>query len=192
MSDEAAELSALLGRLALRDRQALTTLYQATSHRLLAVADRLLRDRGAAEDVLQEVFIQLWSRAGQYPAVHAHPMAWLTATVRNRSIDVLRRKRPETPLQWRDADGEEHQHEVADERPGALEQLMAAQTDDQLGRCLGRLEEAPRQAVVLAYYEGLTHADLAQRLGHPLGTVKAWVRRSLLRLKLCMESGALA
>lgn len=188
MNDEAATaaLSALISRIALQDRKALTELYQLTSHRLLAVADRMLRDRAAAEDVLQEVFINLWKRAGQYPAVQSQPMAWLTAMVRNRAIDVLRRKRPEVPLQWQDAEGEEHQHDVADNSHGPLDRLLAFEADSRMGQCMERLEATPRLAVMLAYYEGLTHVDIAQRLGHPLGTIKAWVRRSLLRLKDCI------
>ncbi len=192
MSDEIATLSALLSRIALQDRKALTELYNATSARLLAVADRMLRDRAAAEDVLQEVFVNLWTRAGQYPAVQTQPMAWLTAMVRNRTIDTMRRKRPEVPLQYQDADGEERQHDVADDSATPLEQLLAVESDQRLGQCMERLDAAPRQVVMLAYYEGLTHVDLAARLGHPLGTIKAWVRRSLLRLKDCMAGAQLA
>ena len=159
------DLNSLLSRIALQDRRALRDLYDATAGRLLAVADRLLRDRAAAEDVLQEVYVTVWTRAAQYPAVHSNPMAWLTSMVRNRAIDQLRRNRPEVPLQWQDADGREHRHDVADD---------------------SGLDAEPRRDVMLAYYEGLTHADLALRLGRPLGTVKAWVRRSLMHLKDCL------
>jgi RNA polymerase sigma-70 factor (ECF subfamily) len=183
-------LNDLLHRVALQDRNALRELYDATASRLLAVAHRMLDDRGAAEDVLQDVFVTLWARAGRYPAVHTHPMAWLTAMVRNRSIDVIRKRRPETPLEWQDTDGEVRSHDVADPTGSPLERLLATQADDRLGDCIARLEAEPRHAVMLAYYEGLTHADLAQRLAKPLGTVKAWVRRSLLRLKDCLGEAA--
>jgi RNA polymerase sigma-70 factor (ECF subfamily) len=179
-------LDQLLSRIALQDRQALRELYDRTASRLLAVAHQVLRDQATAEDVLQEVYVTVWSRAASYPAVHSHPMAWLTAMVRNRAIDLLRKSRPEVPLQWQDDDGEEHQHDVADESGTPMSQLMAAQSDDRLGHCIGQLEAEPRLAVMLAYYEGLTHADLAVRLSKPLGTIKAWVRRSLMRLKDCM------
>lgn len=192
MFEDSAQIGVLLSRIALKDQKALTALYSATSSRLLAVADRMMRDRAAAEDVLQEVFVNLWNRAGQYPAVHSQPMAWLTAMVRNRAIDVLRRKRPEVPLQWQDADGEEHQYDVADESATPLEQMLAVESDQRLGECMQQLDAAPRQVVMLAYYEGLTHVDLAERLGHPLGTIKAWVRRSLLRLKDCIGGAQLA
>ncbi|HZE92498.1 MAG TPA: sigma-70 family RNA polymerase sigma factor [Rhizobacter sp.] len=188
--DTTQPLNDLISRVALHDRQALRELYDETASRLLAVAQRMLRDRAAAEDVLQDVFITVWSRAGQYPAVHTHPMAWLTSMVRNRAIDLMRRSRPEVPLQWQDADGEEHHHDVADPSGTPMERLLAAQSDEKLSQCIGLLDAEPRLAVMLAYYEGLTHADLAQRLARPLGTIKAWVRRSLLRLKDCLGEPA--
>ncbi len=114
-------------------------------------------------------------------------MAWLTATVRNRAIDALRQRRPDIPLHWQDADGEERIFDVPDDNtPSPPEQLQAAQCDQQLTDCLQQLEPEPRNAVQLAYFEGLTHAELAERLAKPLGTIKAWVRRSLDRLRLCM------
>jgi RNA polymerase sigma-70 factor (ECF subfamily) len=186
MTPTATALDDLLGRIALQDRRALRALYDATVDRLLAVAARLLGDRAAAEDVVQEVFVTVWTRAGQLPELRAHPMAWLTAMVRNRAIDQLRRHRPEVPLQWQGEDGEEHAYDAPDESGGPLDRLLAAQSDQRLGECMGHLDDEPRQAVLLAYYEGLTQAELAARLGKPLGTVKAWVRRSLARLKDCI------
>jgi RNA polymerase sigma-70 factor (ECF subfamily) len=184
--DNAISLNDLISRVALQDRKALRELYDETAGRLLAVAHRMLRDRAAAEDVLQDVFVTVWSRAGQYPAVHSQPMAWLTSMVRNRAIDLMRRSRPEVPLQWQDAEGEEHHHDVADPSGTPMERLLAAQSEEKLSECIGRLDAEPRLAVMLAYYEGLTQADLAQRLSKPLGTIKAWVRRSLQRLKDCL------
>ena len=102
-------LHALLGRVALQDRAALHELYKASAGRLLAVAYRILNDRGAAEDVLQDTFLTVWTRAPQFPALRTSPLAWLTSIARNRSIDVLRKRRPETPLSWQDDDGDEHQ-----------------------------------------------------------------------------------
>jgi RNA polymerase sigma-70 factor (ECF subfamily) len=186
LTSSSSSLDLLLVRVAAQDQSALRELYNATAPRLMAVATRLLRDHAAAEDVLQDVFVTLWRRADRAPAAHTHPMAWLTAMVRNRAIDLMRRARPEVPLQWEDADGVEHHHDMADENSTPTALLDAAQSDARLGDCIGQLEDEPRQAVLLAYYEGLTHADLAQRLGRPLGTVKAWVRRSLTRLKDCL------
>jgi RNA polymerase sigma-70 factor (ECF subfamily) len=184
-------LTGVLARIARQERQALRELYDATAGQLLAVAQRVLNDRAAAEDVLQDVFVGVWHKATQLPELRSHPMAWLTATVRNRAIDHLRKRRPDISLHWHDADGEERSFDVADENtPTPPEQLQALQCDHQLDDCLQQLEAEPRQAVVLAYFEGLTHAELAQRLAKPLGTVKAWVRRSLDRLRLCMGEPA--
>lgn len=183
-------LDDLLSRIAMQDRRALRSLYEASVERLLAVATRLLDDRGAAEDVVQDVFITVWTRAAQLPELRAHPMAWLTAMVRNRAIDVLRRKRPEVPMHWHGSDGEEHQYDAPDASGSPLERLIEAQSDDQLGACLGALDDEPRQAILLAYFEGLTHVELARRLGRPLGTVKAWVRRSLGQLRECLGEPA--
>ena len=187
LSQQPTQLNSLLALIAQQDRAALRALYDATAGALLAVAHRVLNDRAAAEDVLQEVFVGVWRKAAQLPELRSHPMAWLTATVRNRAIDALRQRRPDIPLHWQDADGEERSFDVPDENtPSPPEQLQAAQCDQQLTDCLQQLEPEPRHAVQLAYFEGLTHAELAERLAKPLGTIKAWVRRSLDRLRLCM------
>jgi RNA polymerase sigma-70 factor, ECF subfamily len=185
MIDEAT-LQQCLSRVALQDRAALRDLYQAASGRLMAIAFRMLGDRGAAEDVVQDTFITVWTRAAQFPTLRTSPMAWLTAIARNRAIDLLRRRRPEQPLHWQDSDGQEQHVDVADESGSPLDQLLAHQAEGQLGHCMGQIEREPREALALAYYEGLTHDELARRLGRPLGTVKAWIRRSLQRLKECL------
>ncbi len=178
-------LQALLGRVALQDRAALHELYKTTAGRLLAVSYRILND-----DVLQDTFITVWTRAAQFPALRTSPLAWLTSIARNRAIDVLRRRKPETPLTWQDDEGQEHQHDVADGSGSPLDQLLTRQADGRLGHCLEQIEAEPRAALKLAYFDGLTHEQLAERIGRPLGTVKAWVRRSLLRLRDCMGEAA--
>lgn len=185
MTDEAT-LQALLGRVALQDRGALRKLYDATEGRLLAIVVRMLDDRAAAEDVVQDTFVTVWTRAAQFPALRTSPLAWLTTIARHRAIDVLRRHRPETPLAWHDSQGEEHTHDVADESGSPLDHLLERQAEGRLGVCIDHLDAAPRKAVLMAYYEGLTHEELAKRLSKPLGTVKTWIRRSLLHLKDCL------
>jgi RNA polymerase sigma-70 factor (ECF subfamily) len=182
-----AQLQQLLSRVALHDRAALRSLYDATAGRLLAIVQRMLDDRAAAEDVIQDTFITVWSRAAQFPQLRTSPLAWLTTIARHRAIDLMRRRRPETSLTWRDADGHEHQHDIVDETATPLDQLQRRQYEGQLTQCVDRLDDAPRQAVLLAYFEGLTHEQLAARLQRPLGTVKTWVRRSLQQLKACLE-----
>lgn len=188
-ADTSDALEPLIRRVAQRDAQAFRALYDATASRLLAIALRVLNDRGAAEDVLQEVFLGIWNRATSIPEPCRQPLAWLTTMVRNRAIDSMRRRRPEVPLQWQGEDGEEHGYDVVDESAGPPEQMQAVQEDARLGHCLGRIDDEPRRALMLAYYEGLTHVEVAERLARPLGTVKAWVRRSLLSLQACLQAG---
>lgn len=183
-----APLDTLMARVALHDRAALRQLYDATAPRLLAIVQRLLDDRAAAEDVIQDTFVTVWQRAADFPPLRTSPMAWLTTLARNRAIDQLRRRRPETPLAWTDDEGREHHHDLADDSPAPPEQLQARQDETWLARCMARLDDEPRQAVLLAYHEGLTHEELASRLRRPLGTVKSWVRRSLLQLRDCLDA----
>lgn len=177
---------ALIRRVAEHDGAALRALYEATSGRLLAIANKVLDDRAAAEDVLQDVYMGLWHRAERIPQPCLQPLAWLTTLVRHRAIDKARRRRPEVPLQWQDADGETHEVDLPDEGAAPPEQMQQVQEDARLSECVQRLSEEPRQALLLAYYEGLTHGEIAERLQRPLGTVKAWVRRSLLALRDCL------
>jgi RNA polymerase sigma-70 factor (ECF subfamily) len=180
----------LVGRIALRDHAAFKMLFDQAAGRLLAVAARVLQDRAQAEDVVQDVFVKLWNQAVQRTPSQPCSLAWLCVVTRNMAIDHLRKKRPETPLQWVDANGDEQQHDIADEQSSPMEKLLAHEDGARLGSCLGRLEPEPRQAVLFAFYEGLSHLEIAQRMCKPLGTVKAWTRRSLIRLKGCMEACA--
>jgi RNA polymerase sigma-70 factor (ECF subfamily) len=181
-SEELSEqLSSLIGRVARRDRQAFAALYDATAPQLFGMALRIIRRRDLAEEVLQESFVAVWERAGDYSAARGAPLTWLTTIVRHRAIDQLRRN-----------------DSRADDRSAPEETLLtlaageAYRTDrgaelGALQRCLDELEAQPRRAVLLAYAYGLTHEELAARLGAPMGTVKSWVRRSLERLKRCLE-----
>jgi RNA polymerase sigma-70 factor (ECF subfamily) len=183
-------LAGLIARVAERDPVAFRALYEASASRLLAIAQRVLNDAGAAEDVLQEVYLALWNGHSRVPETCRAPLAWLTTLTRNRAIDVARKRRPEVPLQWQGEDGEEHSFDIADDSATPPEQLQGAQEDARLTYCLACIAEEPRQALVLAYYEGLTHVEVAERLTRPLGTVKAWVRRSLLSLQECLQGGS--
>jgi RNA polymerase sigma-70 factor, ECF subfamily len=185
--DERPEVERLLSRIGLRDAVAFKSLYALVSPRLMAVAYRVLQDRALSEDVLQEVFIKVWNESMPRPPGQPKTWAWLCVTTRNRAIDVVRKKRPETPLSWLDDNGDEHFHDVQDDAHSPLANLLAHEDGQRLGQCMERLESEPRQAVLLAFYEGLTHPQIATRMQRPLGTIKAWTRRSMLRLKDCME-----
>ena len=186
--DDRDEVSELLARIGLRDAKAFEALYHRVASRLLAVALRVTQERAAAEDVLQEVFAAIWNRADHAAPGQHRTLAWLCVVTRHRAIDLLRKRRPEEPLHWRDASGEERTHDLPAEDASPMAQLLAQEDDTRLAHCMGTLEPEPRRALLLAFYDGLTHAEIAQRMARPLGTVKAWTRRSLLRLKGCMEA----
>jgi RNA polymerase sigma factor (sigma-70 family) len=190
-ADDPALLSQLMARTALGDRAAFQRLYELTSHRLFAVLLRIQRDRGVAEELLQDVYVAAWKAAGGFDAARAQPMTWLTAIARNRAIDSLRRASAQpktvstTPV---DDDGPPDEG-PADDAPGPAELLDRASHARALGACMERLSPSQRQSVALAFFDGLSHAEVADHLRQPLGTVKSWVRRALQTLKSCLDHG---
>jgi RNA polymerase sigma-70 factor (ECF subfamily) len=183
------DLAALLARVALGDRAAFERVYRATCAHLLGVAFRILNSRERAEDVLQEAFMNVWHGAGGFDASVAGPMTWLINIVRNKAIDALRSGRSERAST--SALDEEAMGVAADEmqQPQALfERSLQAL---RITACMGDLGASQRQALALAYYRGMVHTEIAQALGAPLGTVKAWVRRGLEKLKHCLEAAGL-
>ena len=173
-------LQPFLAAIARGDRAALADLYRLAGARLLGVALHFLKRRDAAEDVLQEVFITVWERAGQYNAERGPAYPWLAMIVRNRSIDRLRQeaRRGEKPLA---SDDETSDVSVVDDVS-----LRGLEAD--IARCLEALAGDPRQAILLAAQYGMTHDEIAQRLDRPLGTVKSWIRRGLTDLRECLEA----
>ena len=181
-AEQNARLAALLAQCALGNQQAFAELYRATSAKLFGVTLRILRREDWAEEVLQESYVNIWNHAGAYAVQKSAPLTWMTSIVRNRSLDWLRRPRFE-------ATGEEYDVAVdawQDEKPGPLESLAAAADGAALARCLEQLEARQRQSIMLAFFHGLSHSELAGHLKQPLGTVKTWVRRGLERLKGCL------
>lgn len=176
-------LPALLAACARRDRAAFAELYRATSAKLYGVALRILRREDWAEEVLQECYVSIWAHAPDYRGALAAPMTWMTSIVRNRCLDWLRRPSAETP----DEDGAVAARTPSPD-PGPLETLERTKDAQALSRCLGLLEAQQRQAIALAFFDGLSHGDIARHLRAPLGTVKTWVRRGLLRLKACLDA----
>jgi RNA polymerase sigma-70 factor, ECF subfamily len=150
---------------------------------LFAVALRILRRRDWAEEVLQESFVSIWRHAEEYSAAKSAAMTWMTSIVRNRALDLLRRPQIE------DSDDYESIVELEPlDAPGPLDALESSHDAARVARCLERLEQRQRQSIVLAFFNGLTHAELAENLKQPLGTVKTWIRRGLQQLKGCLES----
>ena len=174
-------LVALLAASAQGDRSAFEQLYRQTSAKLFGVALRIVRRRDLAEEVLQECYIRIWNRAGDYREGLAAPMTWMASIVRNRTLDWLRRPN----LEVTDVDGEMAAGVAADE-PGPLGALEQSRDGAALARCLAELEAKQRQAILLAFHDGLSHSELAAHLREPLGTVKTWVRRGLAKLKTCL------
>jgi RNA polymerase sigma factor (sigma-70 family) len=189
------ELAALLSRAGLGDRAAFATLYDRTSGHLFAVVLRIQRDRGVAEDLLQEVYVSVWKAAASFDAARSQPLTWLTHIARNRAIDSLRRaqSQPRFESSTRDDDDERPDaiDAVASDEPGPMELLGRAGDARELSSCLERLTPPQRQSVALAFFDGLSHAEVAAHLKEPLGTVKSWVRRALQTLKGCLERGVL-
>lgn len=187
------ELGQLLARAGLGDRAAFARLYQLTSGHLFAVLLRIQRDRALAEDLLQEVYVSVWKAAASFDAARSQPLTWLTHIARNRAIDSLRRvqAQPRTEsLSAVDDDGPEPTDTLPSSDPGPLDLLNQASDQRELAHCMDRLTPPQRQSVALAFYDGLSHAEVAAHLREPLGTVKSWVRRALVTLKGCLDRAA--
>jgi RNA polymerase sigma-70 factor, ECF subfamily len=179
-----ARLMELLARTALSDQKAFAELYRLTSAHLYAVALRILREGPAAEEVLQESFVNVWHHARSYVAAKSQPLTWLTSIVRNRCLDQLRRREVETVT----LDDEEDGLDVAAEDPSPLEMLVSGADARSVGACVETLEAGQKQAIALAFFQGLSHGELARHLRQPLGTVKSWIRRGLERLRACLDA----
>src|SRR5262249_42601124 len=152
------------------------------------VAVRILRRDDWAEEGLQDCFVSIWSHAGSYSPGLSAPMTWMTSIVRNRCLHWLRRPKGEVVLQREDEDAEDPIESVPTAHPGPPDQLAGRAAAKAFADCLGRLEVKQRQAIMLAFYDGLSHSELASHMRQPLGTVKTWVRRGLERLKACLGS----
>lgn len=189
MTEGPTELAQLLGRVALRDAAAFRTLYRLTAAHLLGLAAGILGRRDRAEDVLQEAFVNVWHGASGYRADLASPMTWLINIVRNKAIDKLRVGKAERAATVELDDEAMNLPDAAERQPQAL--MDASLQRAHIDTCMAELSAAQRQAIALAYYQGLVHTEIAAVLGAPLGTVKAWVRRGLDRMKSCLEQAGL-
>jgi RNA polymerase sigma-70 factor (ECF subfamily) len=193
-NERSVDLARLLGRTGLGDRAAFAALYERTSSHLFAVVLRIQRERAQAEDILQEVYVNVWRAAKGFDAAQSQPLTWLTSIARNRAIDSLRRNqsRPQTQSSSAfdgaaDAEDESVYDAVADSAPGPLDLLSQAADARELAACMEHLSAQQRQSLALAFYQGLSHAEVAAQMRQPLGSVKSWVRRALLSLKDCLQ-----
>jgi len=181
VTDPAAEkLAQLLARTALADRAAFAELFEATKAKLFGVSLRIVRERPLAEEVLQDSFINIWNHAADYAVAKSAPLTWMTAIVRNRSLDVVRRSREEPDID------ETLTNALADESAAPAREAQDRGEAHSIRDCLAELEGDQRQTIALAFYHGLSHSELADHLRRPIGTVKTHIRRGLLRIKDCL------
>lgn len=184
MAADAALLQQLLSATARGDQRAFQQLYAASSSHLFGLLLRMLKRREWAEEALQDCYLKVWQKAETYAPEKGAPLTWLMTVARYRALDLLRVKRPEVempeeneaaPLTFEDVAEDPQARAVEQEGIGRLKQCMKGLQDEQ------------QQSVLLAYYEGYTHQELAEKLHAPLGTVKSWVRRGLQKLRECLE-----
>jgi RNA polymerase sigma-70 factor (ECF subfamily) len=182
--DRQQELVVLLARVATGDRAAFSNLYARTSGKLFASILRILDNRSAAEDAVQDAYLRIWNRAGDFDGAVGSPIAWMTTIARHAAIDALRR-------------GSEKVSAASSElAPDLVERLADPATDGErlsggpkLAACLEGLDPDRRGMVLLAYCHGWSREELAQRFDRPVATIKTILRRSLIALKECLGGG---
>ncbi len=177
------EISMLLSRVALKDRSAFPLLYNRMSPKLFAICLRILRDRADAEEALQDVFVKIWQRAESFAASGNGGMGWLMAIARYHCIDRLRARR--APTQELEAVAD-----LTDSAANPEQSAVLRSEGKRIDSCLQELDPDRARAVRHAYVEGLSYQELADRFEVPLNTMRTWLRRSLLKLRECMNDDA--
>ena len=179
-STTAGTVIVLLQRVAARDREAFSALYAATSAKLYGIIVRIVKRREIADEILQEVYVQIWQRAGQFDAAKGSPITWMVAIARNRALDEARRKKAVSIEDTPEA------LDVASDEEYPLDRVERSQQLLRLSQCLEALDNNRRDVVLLAYREGMSRQALGQRFSRPPATIKSWLRRSLLQLRDCL------
>ena len=192
-------LQELIGIAAQGNHAGFAELYERTHAHLFGVAVRILGNGQAAEDVLQEAYVSVWKNAGGYRSEVSgqaiQPMTWLIAIVRNKALDALRqrtRRRENALAQDDDVPDDFEQGPAQGADPSAMQLLEQATQALHIADCMNALEGSHRQSLALAYYQGLSHSEIAAHMGAPLGSVKAWIRRGLEKLKVCLAGQGVA
>ena len=188
MPDPQDELRDLLARTALRDRAAFAELYDRTALKLTGVALRICSSRAEAEEVVQVAYLKVWRSADRYAASRASPIAWMAAIARHAAID---RRRAEAARGGEHAPlgqpGDPGTIEVADDAPSPEDAVVLGSDVRALHGCLGELDGRHAEAIRRAYLDGLAYREIAGAMGVPENTIKTWVRRSLARLRDCLN-----
>lgn len=180
MGTGSVDLDKALNGCAHGDRLALRQIFDQEAGRLVAIAQRIVRRRELAEEVVQESFIRIWTNAHQYRRESGSARGWIYAIVRNRALNTLRDGKREQNVEDVETLRDDH---LTDEIVAAWHRL---DRNSQLYECLGSLDETKRQGILMAYVSGYSHGEIAGRLRLPLGTTKSWIRRGLLALRECM------
>ena len=166
------------------DQRAFAQLYAACSSHLYALLLRMLKRRDWADEALQDCFLRVWQKADTYAPEKGSPLTWLLTVARYRALDLLRMKRPEVEMP---DEGEEPPMTFADVTESPEDRAVEREGLGILYDCMKDLQDEQKRSVLLAYYEGYTHQELALAMKAPLGTVKSWVRRGLARLRECLD-----
>lgn len=174
------DITKLIVRTAMKDRAAFDLLYRYTSAKLFGVCLRVLNDRAEAEEALQEVFVKIWMKADRFAISDLSPISWLVAVARNHAIDRIRQRRQASV----DID---EALDIADPSPGPEAMVAASGEAQRIHSCLDELEKDRAEAVRGAYLRGESYTELAERYRVPLNTMRTWLRRSLLKLRECLE-----
>ena len=178
MQNQGLNDGALISAIRSGNQDAMAELYDRYSGVVYAVALRVLGETTAAEDILQEVFMQLWRNPGAFDSGRGNLAPWLAVIARNRAVDMLRKRRPQTEMTETVVSVEPDMAGDAD-RGRAVEKVRAV---------LKEMPAPQRSALEMAYFEGYSHSEISEKTGEPLGTIKSWVRRGLGRLKRCLDS----
>jgi len=177
------QIADLLAQTALGDRKAFENLYQQTSSKLFGILIRILNREALAQDCLQDAYVKIWQKAGDYRQGKGTPLTWMGTIARNTALDLLRKQRDVQQLD----DEVGPLATLADTDPMPIETMVVDESNSRLDECLKSLNENQRQCIALAYYRGLSHDQLAKQLDLPLGTIKTWIRRGLEQLKRCFK-----
>jgi len=175
-----ADLVSLIAAVAKGDEAAFERLYVATRAKLYGVVLRILRRQELAEEIIQETYVKIWNSAGQFNPELASPITWMTSIARNRAIDLVRKKSEASIEEEPDA------MEVAADTPDPLARREMTEELKRLLECVGRLEPDRQRLVLLAYYNGWSREQLAEKFAAPINTIKTWLRRSLLDIRECL------
>lgn len=176
------DLDALISACADGKQKALEQLYKATSPYIFAVLRRILRTEALAEEALQETYFKIWNNATQYNGSRSAPKTWLVSIARNHAIDVLRRRKSREDNEM---NLDSSTMDVMPARTTSIE--LQTENVQVLELCLDRLAKPAKECIVSAYCEGFSAEELSERLGRPIGTIKSWIRRSLIALKECID-----